>query len=245
MTPRVYVGMPHRDSGTSPLAARAWAVPTARTDDEADRVQVVYTASVANSLLTMAFNTLLAQALDYRDAGHVTHLAMIHDDVEPAAGWLNTLWRQMREYDLGAVSAVIPIKNASGKTSTAIGRRDDSWRVERHVLLEERARLPETFTRFDACQAGELLLINTGLLLIDLRRPFWDGFAFGIRDRIVAVDGRRQAWTRPEDWEMSRALDAADVPYGATWAVAVNHVGSIRWPNHMEAPCESAMPATA
>ena len=51
-------------------------------------------------------------------------------------------------------------------------------------------------------------------------------------DRIIREpDGSRTAQTRPEDWELSRAMDAASVKYGATWALPVMHYGNGAWAN--------------
>lgn len=201
---------------------------------------VVRWHSPSTSITPHCFNMCLADALDLRDAGKATHMAMLHDDVcpEPGVRWLDELADEMVRFDLEFISAVIPIKDgvADPPTSTAIGDAADPWRVVRRIHLSERAAMPETFFPANVCQPGEVLLVNTGLWLADLRHPAWDAFAgFDTCTRVVVgEDGRRRAEMRPEDWELSRHLAAHGVRYGATWRVPLWHEGKGRWSNHHE-----------
>lgn len=193
------------------------------------------TLAVSNSVLPHAFNMLLGAALDERDRGKVTHLAMAHSDILAPPGWLDTLWGEMQAHDADLVSAVVPIKEASTRTSTAIGRADDRWAVERCLHLEDRDALPDTFGPEHVCRPGEVLLVNTGLFLADLRRPWWDEFAFTFHCRLRQTDAGRVAETRPEDWELSHHLHDAGARVRATWKVHLGHEGIYRWSNRLDA----------
>jgi hypothetical protein len=70
-------------------------------------------------------------------------------------------------------------------------------------------------------------------MLLDLRRPYWDDFAFEFHTRITRnPDGTRSASCRSEDWEMSHHLHDHGAPYGATWRVKLRHEGNARYPNY-------------
>lgn len=195
-------------------------------------VDVPYHLDCHGSLLCWTFNSALAEALNQRDAGVVTHFAMAHSDVCAERGWLNELYMRMSERGDVLISAVVPIKeHERNRTSTAIGVRGDEFEVRRHIRVDERRELPRTFSTADvATSPDEVLLINTGLFLADLRHPFWDDFHFQINDVIKTnpETGRRQAYVSSEDWNMSRALDAAGVPYSATW-MTLKHIGITHW----------------
>lgn len=211
---------------------------------ESSAASVCGVGQTNSSLLAHGFNMMLADALDRRDAGDCTHFAMIHADIEPlpelsdtgtvAAGWLDILLREMGQVGAVAISAVTPIKEPgeNPRTSTAIFDDANPWTPKQFLHLLNRSELPATFTGSQVCRPGEHLGINTGCMLLDLRWPHWDGFAFEIRDRIVkGPDGKRIAQSRPEDWEMSRYVAAHGGTVAATWAVRLWHHGSARWPN--------------
>lgn len=231
--PRVFVAMP-RYGLIAPESMIGKLVASSRDAADDDAVTIVAHGDCSSSLLPHSFNLQFAEALDLRDRGEVTHFAMIHSDVAPSGYWLNDLWRIMRTRGDDVVSAVVPIKDqVPGRTSTAVGWRSDPWSVKRFIHLDDRASMPETFGPRDVCGDDEVLLVNTGLWLADLRRPYWDRFAFGFQTRIIKDDsGKRSAWVRPEDWEMSRMLDSESAPYSATWAVKLRHLGVYWWDNH-------------
>jgi hypothetical protein len=210
----------------------------ARNEDhpEEDAVEVVFEVGVKGSLLPYCFNQCLAEALNQRDAGKVTHLAFIHADIACDPGWLNKLWSIARRRRDVVVSAVVSIKETARlRTSTAVGRRTDKFGVKRFINTTDRPGMPETFSTRDLMDDDDVvLLVNTGLMLADIRHEFWDSFSFGFDD-VIARDqetGRRVAQACSEDWRMSRALDASGVPYAATWAIPVFHTGPSTWCSH-------------
>lgn len=163
---------------------------------------------------------------------------MLHDDIWPENFFLNTLWREMQAYSADIISAVVPIKDAPWwRTSTAIGLEDDPWIVPRYIRAQDRKVLPTTFGSEHVCGPGEMLLLNTGCWLTDLRKPWWDEFwdagAFNFATRSTrAEDGTRLSWIQPEDWRMSRFLGVRGAKLAATYAVKVRHRGGCWWANY-------------
>ena len=230
--PRVFLSMPYYGQ-VHMGAAKGFFVAMMNSQQE-DSVPIEVMGSTVSSLLPHTFNMALAGALEARDAGQITHFAMIHADVEPSAtNWLDILWQEMDHHQADVMSVVIPIKEpvANPKTSTAVASITDPWAEPRCLTLDDIGRLPQTFGRADACQDDELLLVNTGLWLADLRRPYWNDFAFRFTTRMTKRDGEYVPQIRPEDWEMSRDLHAAGAKLMATRKVRVAHHGSCSWDN--------------
>lgn len=246
-TPRVMIATPrfddlvHCDSFMSVRHADMNEI-----HDPEDRVEVVYNIGNKASLLTFCFNGMFAEALNKRDEGEVDLFCMVHADVIPQAGFLNHLWNIMRTRGDIVVSSVISIKEPKKlKTSTAVGCRSDKFGVKRYIQTTDRLRTPETFSTKDIAQEDDdVLLINTGLMLVDLSWSGWENFAFGFDDVIKRnpVTGKREAHCNPEDWRMSRHLDELGVPYSATWRLPVKHAGPGLWNSH-EIPMESSVEA--
>jgi len=254
-TPKVMVVMPrygmvYPEPMISKMVPSSWNVPAE------DRVQLVAQADASSSLLPHAFNEVLKEAYRMRDSGQLTHLAMIHADIAPEGYWLNQLWRLMRDRGDVAISAVVPIKDHwtdtsyAGRTSTAFSPRHDPYIVSRYIRMADRQKMIdaglETFGPKDVCEEGEVLLINSGLMLLDLRHPCWDVpayegegnvFSFAFRTRICKdLKGEYSTWVRSEDWEMSRHLDRCGAPYSSTWSIRLKHFGHDYWPSYPETP---------
>jgi len=238
--PAVFLAAPH----AGPIHSGAARAIYQAAIGDGSPIQIVGVGQANSSLLAFNFNILLASALDARDAGEVTHFAMLHADIEPipeldeagmvTVGWVDILCREMAASGADVVSAVVPIKEVSGnpRTSTAIFDDANPWTPKQFLYVANKEELPTTFTNLQVCQPGEHLGINTGCMLIDLRRPWWDDFAFEIRDRIVkGPNGKRHAQVRPEDWEMSRHVQSHGGVVAATWAVKLSHHGSMAWNN--------------
>lgn len=180
------------------------------------------------SLLNHNFNRHWAEALNLRDDGQgATHFAMIHADVCPQEGWLDVLLGELTANDADVVSAVIPIKDDRGLTTTAVYDGVDPWN-RRRFTLKEIHRLPATFGAEDV---GEALLINTGLWVCDLRKPWCDDCCFHSLERIVRKDGRYAAEVLSEDWAFGHFLNGYGAKVLATRKVQVLHEGGHRFPN--------------
>ncbi len=239
MIPRVYIGQPQSHGQPHEMCSRAKFAAIDPRAAEPDRIEVGGNSVCISGSLPHAFNTLLAAALDARDAGKVTHFAMLHDDIAPSGPWITQLWRAMRLSGADLVSAVVPMKEEPpGRTSTAIGDRADHWLTTRYIWLQDRGKMPETFCQADVCdEPTEVLLANTGCWLADITKPWWDEFAdaggFNQDARITRnPDGSRSSEFNPEDWRMSRFLEARGCRICCTWEVPLRHGGWSWWNNY-------------
>jgi NAD(P)-dependent dehydrogenase (short-subunit alcohol dehydrogenase family) len=101
------------------------------------------------------------------------------------------------------LSVVSPIKSNKGLTSTAVN--SDHWRPRRYTL-KEMAAMPPTFTLPD-------LLINTGLMLVNLSGPWVEEVCFDVNNLVYkAPNGRWKSEMEPEDW-----LDVMKVNFGGVF----------------------------
>jgi hypothetical protein len=182
----------------------------------------VSTFECASSLLAAAFNRCWAKALNSRADG-VTHFLLLHADVIPVEDtWLQELLEEFEANKCQVLSAVIPVKAASGITS--IGwETENIWRPRRLTLRELHDR-SVTWTH-------PKLLVNTGMLLVDFRQPWVEKIAFTINDRISFEGGRWAVDVEPEDWNFSRQCRALGVPVHVTRRVALSHVGAAAYRN--------------
>lgn len=186
-----------------------------------------------HSLLTFCFNQLWVEALNLRGTHPVTHVAMLHNDVCPNPGWVDILLDEMDATGADMLSAVVPIKDGRGLTSTTVEDAADPW-MTRRVTLSEMFALPDTFAAEDLPwwnpqQYGRLLL-NTGCWLAKLG-PWCDtpGPVTGHRpwfrqqDRVVRRGAELLAQSMPEDWDWSRQLHDLGLKLLATRKVGLYH----------------------
>lgn len=171
------------------------------------------------SLLAFAFNNLFCQALNRRERG-ITHFLLMHADIEPFGPFLDTLMDVMTRFEADVVSAIVPIKDTSGFTSTAL---DEPDRIRR-LTMKEIFERDKTFT-------APNLLLNSGLMLVDIRKPWVEKAHFTIRDRVMNRDGKWRAEVMPEDWGFSRQATQLGAKLVATREVELLHHGSAPYPN--------------
>jgi hypothetical protein len=189
---------------------------------------MVYPGGQWCSLLTYTFNLLWAGFLSKRAELGLTHFAMIHDDVVPEPGWLDTLIREMEASGADLVSAVVPIKDGRGLTSTAL-ETNDVWNPRRLTMLEMYAKDDVLFASDShplTVTSDELpgLLVNTGLWVCDLSNPFFEKLYFRQEDTVTKNEsGGFNVFTSPEDWNFSRDVKAAGGCIAATLAVNLYH----------------------
>lgn len=237
--PRVFSVMPSRGSAHMLAAASHYCLPTRGA------VEIIPGMSLS-SLLTHGFNLMWATALNWHKAGIVDYFLMHHDDIEVRThGWLDVMVAEMKRTGAAVLSVVQPIKDGSGNTSTAVD--NGGYWAPRKLTLDEIGMMPETFCAADTKWPDKALLINTGLMLIDLSRPEWrsnsdrdgmslaDGdelyFKFHINDRIVQVDGELRAQVAPEDWNFSRLCASCNLPVYATRKIECFHHGDYGFSN--------------
>ena len=185
----------------------------------------------SGSLLAANFNGLWVDALNLARTGRrVDYFAMIHGDVEPPIGWLDTLIDELEAHDLDILGAAVPIKDPNGLTSLALARPDgDPWRPLCRLTTAEIHALPETFTSDDC---GHPLLLNTGLWVCRFDPAWRDQVHFTINDRIVRDKGGvYHAQCEPEDWFFSRLLHELGLRIGATRKIPLVHKGPALFPS--------------
>ncbi len=180
------------------------------------------------SLLAFSFNSLWADALNSRKTHGVTHFLLIHSDIVPISGqkWLETLVNEMEAVGADVLSVVAPLKNTDGITSTGIqiGKPYHPWMIKRYTM-KEIFDLPETFTH-------EKLVVNTGMMLVDMRKPWVEKIHFHIKDDIIMrKDGLYEAIAFPEDWNFSEEAKALGAKVFSTRKVKIEHHGTQIYPN--------------
>ena len=132
------------------------------------------------------------------------------------------------------VSAVVPIKDERGLTSTAL--RNATTGKTRRLTMTEVFALPETFDLADLKAAGlgtghepesDLLAINTGLWVCRLDADWVERFpGFAMSDTVRRrADGAWEAAGISEDWQFSEWLWRHDLKAVATRKVPLAHVG--------------------
>lgn len=172
------------------------------------------------SLLARNFNHLLADAIN----GKYSHFVLLHADIIPGKEWLQKMLSVMDEKKCDVLSVISPRKNPRGLTSTAILKGQDPFRAKL-LTMKDVSELPETFERED-------LLVNSGLLLIDLRASWVGSVWFEIKDDVEnLMDGTYKPFGISEDWLFSMRARAAGARIFATRAVKIRHIGSHAFTN--------------
>ncbi len=183
-------------------------------------------ATATSAFACHGFNQLWLQALEARAQGF-THFCMLHSDVVPEDGFIDKLMSIMSITRADVLSVVIPIKDEKGLTSTAldepVGDWDPKWR-KRRLAMKEVFDLEATFTH-------PRLLVNTGLMLVDITKPWVEKIHFHFDDAIIEHHGKRVAVFSPEDWNFSMDARAVGASLFATRAVRVQHAGKSNFSN--------------
>lgn len=190
------------------------------------------------SLLAYGFNKTFALAMNNRKLG-ITHFCMLHSDIAPEPGWLDVLMAEMERTGADVVSAVSPMKDARGLTTTGVLDRDTC--ITRRFTLRECFTLPETFSLDDCLASPSLnveakkpcLAVNTGCFLWRLNNPKCEEFTgFSILDRVNKLeDGTMGVNALSEDWNWSRWCADNGLKVVATRKVKLTHYGMWGWRN--------------
>jgi len=190
------------------------------------RSERVVLMRMATSLAIRCFNMLWCQALNARKTLPITHFAMLHDDICPEPGWLDILLDELDKANADVVSAVVPIKNSSGVTSTAVEVDGAPWLVRR-LTMHEVFELPETFSKVDIAWRFPVdapLLVNTGLWVCRFSSAWVEQLCFRDHTRVVCQpDGNFVCQDISEDWDFSRQLDQLGRRVFATRRVKLYH----------------------
>lgn len=130
----IYIGMP-----TSGLI-RPESHPALSYATEHPNFQLIY----PSSLINLGCNHLLASAINNR----CEWFALLHADIAPEDGWVDKLIGEAIKYEADIMTAIVPIKNNLGVTSTGIMHKDTSrLRPAKRFTMKEiwSADFPETF----------------------------------------------------------------------------------------------------
>ena len=198
------------------------------------------------SLLAKNFNRAWATGLNARkeSASGPLYFVMLHADIITEAFWLDKLIGEYRRADLDVLSAIVPIKDFRGLTTT--GYAEPGQTSVTRFTVNEVAELPETFTAAD-CPSGKALMVNSGLWIADLRKPWiseawplhFNGNKFKTFPCFSIMDWIRQEENGDyvdccvsEDWLWSHWLHEHGVKVGATRVIKLWHRGSWDFPAH-------------
>lgn len=188
-------------------------------------------------------NSLLANGLNLQRKGIMDYLLIHHADVEVRTScWLDVMLAEMQQYGAGVLAGVCSKKNDSGMSNMAYSTPNEYF--GNVMSLEHIWSLPKTFSIADTPHPDRELLVNTGLMLIDLRLPQWrqyktdpDGtrvlkFCFQMRDRIaVDEDDDCHAQFASEDWNFSKQCARNGIPVYCTQKVQIIHHGECGFDN--------------
>jgi hypothetical protein len=179
------------------------------------------------SLLALNCNLLWCEALNRRGtAQHPDHFAMLHADIGPETGWLDKLLDERERVGADVLSAIVPIKDDRGQTSTAVETEADV----RRLSVSELDGLPPTFDVSALGPPGSILLANTGLFVCDFSQPWVEQVWFEIIDTIERnAEGIFEPLNLPEDWNFSRKCAALGVKVFVTQIIKLDHFGRQAW----------------
>lgn len=211
------------------------------------------------SLLAAGYNHVWCQALNLRAKHDFKWFAMLHSDIVPEDFWIDKLIAQAEKHDADVMSAVVPIKENSGVTSTAISGADNFTRCTRLTMKQILYPFfPETFDADLAVYGlknigGDFevlvdskprLLVNTGCFVARLDRPWCERIHFTINDGIKqGPGGLYQNVVEPEDWFFSRRVAEEGGKVMATRTIRLDHMGGRAYKSN-EAWGEMFDPAT-
>lgn len=220
----------HRTFLALPSYAGRLTTRAAQTIYRESTIYPTIQCATSSSLLCQTFNALWCEALNLRHQG-ITHFAMLHDDIEPEGFWIDTMIEEMERVGADIISAVVPFKNNSGLTSTAV-ESSDPWRPRR-LTLTEIDGLPVTFNSYEGVYESPSLLINTGCLVCRFTEEWVERVCFHIEDAIIKTDaGKFEPRAIPEDWNFSRWAHNEGLRIAATRKVRLTHIGQAPFPNY-------------
>jgi hypothetical protein len=130
------------------------------------------------------------------------------------------------------MSAIIPLKDTRGLVSTAIDEADGAPMGSPEHYAISNLNLRELFAMKEATFTDENLLINTGLLVVDMRKPWVEQIAWRFENEIIKVGDAFKPFEISEDWCFSRQARALGAKLFATREVKVKHLGRAAYTNH-------------
>lgn len=201
-----------------------WALPPLM---QLARKHTMHFMPVSSSLLAFSHNLLISSA---RQIEKCDYLINMHNDIVMDPDGLLDLVELCQLLKADVVSAVVPIKDDRGLTSTGTCGAADEWEQVKRFTMTEIMAMPETFGQ-EVCKEGDILMINTGVMIIDMKAPWVKDICFTIKDRIIEVEGRPHPIVLPEDWGLSRDLYKWGAKVYATRKLKLTHLGRMAYPN--------------
>jgi hypothetical protein len=219
------------------------------------------------SLLAHNFNQLYASALNLREKHKLKWFVMLHSDVAPLeANWLDRLINTAEKLDADLLSVVMPFKDDSGISSTAVSDPYNPWTPYARLTMQQLATLPEHFDfktvydhftgecikehlRMPGMSPDAQLLVNSGCMALRIDRDWSWRAAFNINDEIIHHEGQYKAVVRSEDWNLSEQVANIGGRVYATRAIKAVHIGgnvkyhnNAVWGQHMDQLCPDFQP---
>jgi len=193
-----------------------------------------------SSLLAAAYNHLWCYALNNREKHNLKYFAILHSDIVPEDFWCDKLIAELEKYDADVMSAIVPIKENSGVTSTALSGPDNFTRALRLTMKQvwhpgryETFGIKEMHDEGWQVEEDAKLLVNTGCFVARLDRPWCSRVHFTINDRIrVGIGGQLISETEPEDWFFSRRVAEEGGKVMATRTIKLDHMGGRAYKSH-------------
>jgi hypothetical protein len=179
------------------------------------------------------FNALWCSAWNACEEGNYTHHAQIHQDIDPQRLWLDKAITLMDAHDLNVLSVVVPQKQDTGVTSTAVLDKD-TLRTRRLCMKEIGKWLPPTFQTVDLQRLGfknHLLLMSGGMFIAKIG-PWFQRCWFEAPARILKDEnGKLVSAVWDEGWNWTIQLAQMGVRYACTTEIVLGHVGKTTWSN--------------
>lgn len=240
MQPRttILIGCPIHTSQLEHKTASAIHFPSNRTDLD---ILKIFSSS---SLLATNFNRIWSTALNYnaeRPAEkHIKWFILLHGDIVPESNWVDKLIALAEQHQTDLLSVVVPFKDQSGLTSTALGG-PDPYNIVSRLTMHQVIELPATFGADDVRKFFNIdddydheypLLVNSGCIIVNMQMPYARSLFFTINDHIrTDAQGKMYPVTEPEDWFFSRLIQNYGGKVMATREVQVAHVGQRNYNN--------------
>jgi len=194
------------------------------------------------SLLNYNCNALWCLALNHRQSLGLTWFAMLHADIVPEEWWIDTLIAEAERHNADFLSVVVPFKDQSGLTSTALSM--SKWQDGAFCRLTmqqvRHVEFPETFGVAEAADAldrlpGDLrvagtprvsLFANTGCMVCRLDRPWCEKIWFETFDSLVFRNNQFYPFCLSEDWIFSHRFQEHGGRVMSTRKIKVIHRGT-------------------
>lgn len=193
----------------------------------------------AGSALTFNFNNCYANALNARGRG-ITHFLMLHSDIAVTMPfWVDRMVAIMEREKADVLSVVMRLKTDDMKTSTAIEEPDENNPRNPLGFKARKLTLQECEARGKTWSDPNLLL-NTGVMLVDIKKPWSEEVWFEFQDSIesMEVDGVKTFFpvSLAEDYGFSRMVRAAGGKLAVTTEIPATHCGGGRFLNQVAMP---------